>query len=259
MPPWRRPTGTARFCDCSAPTTWPTLTPAVCIAVGLISTVISRSIAPTTSTSATSRMPRSSLVTPGSAICVSCAPVRLFEVSASVTIGKSFGIEALEDRLLDLQRQLVADLGDLVADLLHRLGRLLAELELGDDHAEAVQRLRVHLLEPADAGDALFDRVDQVALDLVGRRARERQRDRHHGRRDLGELVHLELVQREGPEDHERQHRDDGHDGALDGEIGDEHVNFSLRSTGNREPDAGDRDAHLAACARADGQQAPHL
>ena len=40
-------------------------------------------------------MPRSSLVTPGSAICVNCAPVRLFEVSASVTIGKSLGSKRL--------------------------------------------------------------------------------------------------------------------------------------------------------------------
>ena len=87
-------------------------------------------------------------------------------------------IEALEDRLLDLRRQFVADLGDLVANLLHRLGRLLAELELGDDQAEAVERLRVELLEPADARDPLLDRVDDVALDLVGRRAGERQRHR---------------------------------------------------------------------------------
>ncbi len=95
MSPWRRPTGTARFCDCSAITTCPTLTPAVCIAVGSTSTVISRSTAPATVTSATSLMPRSALVIPGSAICVSCAPVRWSDVSASVTIGKSFGSNRL--------------------------------------------------------------------------------------------------------------------------------------------------------------------
>ena len=72
--PLRRPTGAARFCVCSASTTSPTPTPVACSARGSSSTVSSRSMPPTTRTSATPLTPRSWLVTPGSAIRVSSRP-----------------------------------------------------------------------------------------------------------------------------------------------------------------------------------------
>ena len=86
-----RPTGAARFCVCSAATTSLMPTPVACSACGSSSTVSSRSMPPTTRTSATPLTPRSWLVTPGSTIRVSSGPVSVGDVSASCTIGKSFG------------------------------------------------------------------------------------------------------------------------------------------------------------------------
>ena len=205
--PLRRPTGTARFCDCSACTTCATLTPAVCSRVGRSSTVSSRSTPPTTSTSATPGMPRSSLVMPGSASCVSSAPVSFVRRQRQRDDRQVGRIEARQDRLLHLERQLVADLRDLVANVLRRLLQVLLELEDGDDHAEAVQRVRLDLLDAADPGDALLDAIDQLALDALRRRARIRQRHDDHRVLHVGELVGLELHQREDAEDDEREHR----------------------------------------------------
>ena len=86
-----RPTGTARFCDCNAPTTCATVMPAASIAAGLISTVSSRSMPPTTVASATPGMPRSKRVTPGSAMRVSEAAGSVDELSDNCTIGWSAG------------------------------------------------------------------------------------------------------------------------------------------------------------------------
>ena len=176
--PWRRPTGTARFCDCSAMTTCATLD----------ARRLHRRRVDLDGDLALDRARHRDLgdVTDATQFVGDAGVGNLGQLRAGQVVRgqrqrhdrEVVRVEALEDRLLHLERQLVADLGDLVADLLQRFGRLLAELELGDDHAEAVQRLRVHLLEPADAGDALLDRIDQVALDLVGRRAGERQRHR---------------------------------------------------------------------------------
>ena len=129
------------------------------------------------------------------------------------------GIELREDRLLHLRRQLVANLGDLVADLLRRQPRVLREVELDDDVREAVERVRRHLVDAADAGDHLFDRIDDFSLDDVRRRAGIRDRDHDDRRVDLRILVGVELHQRHQPEDHEQQHRDDGQDRAFDGGI----------------------------------------
>ena len=73
---------------------------------------------------------------------------------------------------------------------------------------------------PLMPGDHLFDRLDDLALDDVGRRARDREsRSTTIGALDVRELVGVELQQRDDAEDDERQHRHDGDDRALDGEI----------------------------------------
>ncbi len=89
--PVSRPTGAARFCDCSAITTCPTPIPAACSASGRSSTVSSRSSAPTTFTCATPPMPRSSRVRPGSAMRLSSGASIRAEESARETIGRSLG------------------------------------------------------------------------------------------------------------------------------------------------------------------------
>ena len=133
-------------------------------------------------------------------------------------------IEPREDRLLHLGRQVVPDLRDAVADVLRRLLQVLLEDELDRDHAEAVERVRLDLLDAADRRDLLLDRIDDLALDGVGRRARVGDRDRDDRRRDVGELVGLQGRQREHAEDRQRKHRDDRDDRPPNGEIRDEHL-----------------------------------
>ena len=132
-------------------------------------------------------------------------------------------IEPRQDRLFHLRRQLVADLGDLVADLLRRLLQILLELEERDDHAVAVERVRLDLVDAADPRDAFLDAVDDLALDALRRRARVRHRHDDHRVLHVRELVGVQQREREDPEHGEREHHDRRDDGTLDGEVGDEH------------------------------------
>ncbi len=79
--------------------------------------------------------------------------------------------------------------------------------------------LRPHPVHPADARDDLLDRLDDLPFDDVGRRAGVRNRDDDDRRVDLGELVGVELQERNDAEHHEREHRDDGDHRALDGDV----------------------------------------
>src|SRR5215212_7980811 len=81
------PTGAARFCARSAVTTWSTPTPAAVSRAGSSTTFSVALSAPATFTCATPAMARSSPPTTWSPIWVSCAGVRVSEVSASETIG----------------------------------------------------------------------------------------------------------------------------------------------------------------------------
>ena len=84
----------------------------------------------------------------------------------------------------------------------------------------------VHLVDAADAGDRFLDRIDHLALDDVGRRAGIGNRHRRRPAASIsGNSSVLSCSQRDDAEHHERQHRDDGDDRALDGDIGDEHGN----------------------------------
>ena len=178
---------------------------------------------PTTFTCATPATARSSPPIWLSASCVSCGTVRLVDVSASETIGKIVRVEPLDDRLEDLLRQLAADGRDRVANILRRLIDGLLEHERDDDLREAIGRRRVDLVDAADARQSILDAVDDLALDDVGRRAGVADADEDDRRLDVGELVGLQLVERGEPERDEREHRHDGDDRPLDGEVGNEH------------------------------------
>ena len=171
--PVTRPTGAARFWSWSACTTCPTLTPAACSATGSSSTVSSRSTLPLTATSATPGIERSSRVIDGSASRVSSAcdsVVRRERERDDRPVGV---VELLDDRLLHLERQVGALRRDGVAQVLRRLGEVLPELELDHDEAEAVVRLAADVLHAADRGDLLLDRIEDLLLHAVGRRARD--------------------------------------------------------------------------------------
>ena len=110
-------------------------------------------------------------------------------------------VEPREDRFLHFLRQVVADLRNLVANFLRRLLQILFELEEGDDDAVAVERVGLNLVHAADAGDTLFDAIDDLALDALGRGARVGHRDHDHWVLNVRELVGLEQRQRKDAED----------------------------------------------------------
>ena len=82
-----RPTGAARFCACSAPTTWPMPIPACCSASGRNSTVNSRCTPPASRTSATPAMARNSRVISGSITRVSSGPANTFDATTIDRMG----------------------------------------------------------------------------------------------------------------------------------------------------------------------------
>ncbi len=112
-------------------------------------------------------------------------------------IGRSVSLNLLDDRLLHLRRQIGADRRDRVAHLLRRDVQVLVEQELDHHHRVAVVRLAHDALHAGDRADLLFDRLEHLALDDVRRRAGIDDADREERRRDVGELVRLQLEQRE--------------------------------------------------------------
>ena len=133
------------------------------------------------------------------------------------------GREAPDDGLLHLRRKVAADAGDGVADLVGGLLRVLREDELDDDLAVAVRGRAVDHVHAFKALQRLLDRVEQFALHRLGRGAGVRHAHEDDGRVDLGELVGFELQQRDDAEDDEREHRHDGDERLLDGEVRDDH------------------------------------
>ena len=128
-------------------------------------------------------------------------------------------VELLDDRLLHLRRQIGANGRNRVAHFLRRDVHVLAEQELDHDHRIAVVGFADDSLDARDRADLLLDRLEHLALDDVWRRAGI---DDAHGqelRRDVRELVRLQLERRERPEDHQRDHRHDGDERTLDCKI----------------------------------------
>src|SRR5262249_16045830 len=95
---------------------------------------------------------------------------------------------------------------------------------------EAVERAGGDLVDAGDGAERLLQTFDDLALDLGRRRAGVGHGEEDDQVGEVRELVDVDAEEREEAEDHEDQHRHDGDDGALDGEIGDRHsfcANFS--------------------------------
>ena len=132
--PFRRPTGAARFCACSACTT----------CADADAGRLQRLRAELDGHLALDAADDVDLGDAGDAAQLArdagigearqlARPISVCDDSASDTIGRSCRIEPREDRLLHLRRQVVADLRDRVADVLRRLLQVLLEQELDDD------------------------------------------------------------------------------------------------------------------------------
>ena len=128
-------------------------------------------------------------------------------------------IELADDRLLDLRWEIRANGRDGVAHVLRRLVEVLGVQELDHQHRVAVVRLADDAFYSGDRADLLLDGIQHFLLDDFRRRARIDDADREPWRRDVRELVGLQLHERKESEDHERDHGHDGDEWTLDGEI----------------------------------------
>ncbi len=193
--PLSRPTGAARFCASSACTTSATLTPAACRSAGRSSTVSSRSRPPTTLTCATPGTVRSSRTIIGSAMRVSVAVGISAERERQREHRLLRGIEPGEHRLLHLGRQVGPLGGDGVADVLRCLLDVLLEVEEDGELRQAVGRAGLGLgpVDPADGGERLLDRVDDLPLHRLGRGAGIEDGDADDRLLDVGKLVGVQV------------------------------------------------------------------
>ena len=135
-------------------------------------------------------------------------------------------IEARQDRLLHLGRQILALRRDRVAHILRRLLNRFLEVEEERALREPVDREAGGLvaIEPADSPHRILDGLHDLALHLRRRCAGIRDRQSDDRRLNVGELVGVQVDQRRAAEGDERHHRRDGDDRPLDRKIGDEHV-----------------------------------
>ena len=95
---------------------------------------------------------------------------------------------------------------------------ILEDEEDGHVRKTVLRRAR-DAVDAGDAGHRLLHAVEHFTLHHVGRRSRIRDGDVDDRLLHVGELVGLELPQREEPEDNQCHHRHDGDQWLLDGEI----------------------------------------
>jgi hypothetical protein len=135
-------------------------------------------------------------------------------------------IEASEDRLLHLRRQILALRRDRIAHILRRLLDRLLEVEEERALREPVdgEARGLVAIESADAPHRILDRLHDLALDLRRRCTGIRDRQSDDRRLNVRELIGVEIEQSRASERDERHHCGDGDDRPLDREVGDEHV-----------------------------------
>ena len=132
-------------------------------------------------------------------------------------------IEVLNDRVFDVRRQRPANARDL------RLYVLLCDADI-DPEVEGESNLRptfigarIDLLDSLYRVERLLERLRHLAHHDLGRRTGIARLDRDRGIGDVGVLVDGESPIAHDAEHHERHHHHGGEDGALDGDVGQEH------------------------------------
>jgi hypothetical protein len=128
-----------------------------------------------------------------------------------------------DDGVAQVGGQLAAHLGHGRAHVVQRLLRVLLDAELGRERDRAVLHLGVDVLQALQRGQAVLDDAGDVVFELVGRGARQRRHHGDGGQIQVGEVLHLHLLEGEQARqrEHDEQHR--RRDGVLDGPGGDVH------------------------------------
>jgi hypothetical protein len=130
------------------------------------------------------------------------------------------GVELVDDRRLDVGRQVGQHLVDLVPHLLRRHVGVLLEDELHDDERHPLGRHGAELLDAGDGVDRPLDLVGDLGLDLFRRRAALDRRHRHRREVDPREPVDAEAEVPEDPHDDEREDEDRREDRSLERDLG---------------------------------------
>src|SRR5690606_18934919 len=117
-------------------------------------------------------------------------------------------VDALDDRLVDGARQVAADLGDRILDVVQRPVGIDLEPELDRGRRLAVGDGRADMLDAGDRGDGVLDLLGDLRLQLGRRRTGVGDRDRderHVDVREPRDRQPHEGDDAEGAEDDEKQ------------------------------------------------------
>ena len=124
-------------------------------------------------------------------------------------------------RLDDAIRQLAANLVDRVADLVHRLVGIDADLEFDEGVAVALRRGGIDVLHTIDVAHRRFDDLRHLILDLGRRGAGLRDVDDHGGKFDVRLIDDVHPREAQNPRDHQPQEQNDRDDRVADRPGGD--------------------------------------
>src|SRR5258706_10980462 len=137
-------------------------------------------------------------------------------------------VAAQDQRVFYLTRETGADLGDLVAHVLHCAVHVRVQGQLGVRLAAAFPRVGADQLHAVDGVDALLDGLGDVVLDRLGRSARVRNLDEDRREVDVRHALDAQAVVREHAKDAQRRHDHGGEDRLADAGAGDPHGRLSL-------------------------------
>ncbi len=115
-------------------------------------------------------------------------------------------VDALDDRLVDVARQIEADLVDRVLHVVEGAVLVDLEAELHDGRRHAVGDRRHDVLDAGDVGDGVLDLLGDLALELGRRGARLHDRDRDE--RDVDVRKARDRQRHEADDAEQRQHRE---------------------------------------------------
>ncbi len=128
-------------------------------------------------------------------------------------------IDLGDDRREQRRRHVPDGARHLLAHVVGRIVEVAFQDEPDRDLAPAFRDPCLNFVDPGDAADGLFHRLDDRRGHLVGARARQRQGHAHGRRVGLREQIHAESLKRHGPEHHERHHEHRGKHRTADAEL----------------------------------------
>ncbi len=129
----------------------------------------------------------------------------------------------VNDRRFASGRQIVADFVNLRADLGERGVGIVIQPQMDGDDADALEAARFHVVDAIGAGDLLFERRGDEALDQFGVGADVNRGDGDYGALAFGILPNVEVVQRADADQQDQQVDHHRQDRPFDEDVGETH------------------------------------